>query len=278
MGLVYLVTNDKTGQNYACKRINRKLLIDNDSLIAFEEELRIHQSVKHPHIVEIIEVKYSNDFIDIIMEYCASGSLFDCIEGAQKLETSLINKIMIQILSAVEYIHKKNICHGDLKPENILIDARGNVKVCDFGCAQSVSLPSLNILRGTVHYLPPEVLTWESKDRRKMDIWAIGVIFHVLVAGMFPYSVDPKNKAVLAKEIKTSISLLPPCYTQVIKKALCIDETQRATAAELLNCPPLHRPKVIVAGTPLMRGNSHRPTYARKIACPIIRMVSTSRI
>jgi len=66
---------------------------------------------------------------------CEGGELFDEIIKRGKFEEKDAAPIMKQILSAIGYCHKKNVCHRDLKPENILLDSKdkGTIKVIDFG-------------------------------------------------------------------------------------------------------------------------------------------------
>lgn len=71
----------------------------------------------------------------IVLEYIEEGNLWELM-GTKKLKEVEVFKIFYQVVSAMCYIHEKNILHRDIKPENILIKKDKNVKLCDFGfCA-----------------------------------------------------------------------------------------------------------------------------------------------
>lgn len=67
------------------------------------------------------------------MEFAENGNLFHYIRKHKKLEEKEAFIYFFQVCIGLDYLHKKNIIHRDLKPENLLLDARGNIKLCDFG-------------------------------------------------------------------------------------------------------------------------------------------------
>ena len=67
------------------------------------------------------------------MEFCGGLELFNYIVSKKKLSEEEGASIYLQIISAIEYIHKLGIVHRDLKPENILLDDNKNIKIIDFG-------------------------------------------------------------------------------------------------------------------------------------------------
>ena len=72
----------------------------------------------------------------IVMDYAQEGEIFDIIFNTGRFEEPVARYFMIQILSALSYMHKVvGICHRDLKPENILMDSNFNIKIADFGFA-----------------------------------------------------------------------------------------------------------------------------------------------
>lgn len=69
----------------------------------------------------------------MVLEYVNGGELFDKIALKGKLSEKEGRKLFQQLMDAVSYCHEKGVYHRDLKPENVLVDAKGNIKVSDFG-------------------------------------------------------------------------------------------------------------------------------------------------
>ena len=70
------------------------------------------------------------------MEYCPGGELFYLLKKTNALSEEKARFYIIEILLGLEYLHENKIIYRDLKPENILLDARGHVKIADFGLAK----------------------------------------------------------------------------------------------------------------------------------------------
>jgi serine/threonine-protein kinase len=100
-----------------------------------------------------------------------------------------ILKIMEQMLSALDYSHKRGVVHRDIKPANIMLGAEGEVKIADFGIAriENSSMTQVGTIMGTPSYMAPEQLRGETVDSRA-DIWAAGVVLYQLVTGEKPFS------------------------------------------------------------------------------------------
>lgn len=98
-----------------------------------------------------------------------------------------------QLLSAVHYMHSKDIVHCDLKPENILVDANLDLKIADFGLATNQKVNKLRGWRGSRIYTAPEIHEGKIYDGKKADIFALGVILFVIVHGKFPFQGVTEN-------------------------------------------------------------------------------------
>lgn len=89
--------------------------------------------VRHPNIVQLYELMETEEFIYLVTEYVEQGELFKLMSDEVRLSERAAGRIFIQIMNAVEYLHRLGIAHRDLKPENILMDVDYNIKLVDFG-------------------------------------------------------------------------------------------------------------------------------------------------
>ena len=89
--------------------------------------------LRHPVVVQLYELIETEKELYLIMEYARGGELFDYIVSHKRVREKDAAKLLQQILSGIEYLHKLGICHRDLKPENLLMDDYNNIKIVDFG-------------------------------------------------------------------------------------------------------------------------------------------------
>ncbi|TKS75892.1 Hormonally up-regulated neu tumor-associated kinase [Collichthys lucidus] len=153
--------NDQQG--VAIKVIDKKKARQDSYVLKnMKREPRIHQMVRHPHIVVLLETLETENSYYMAMELCAGGDLMDRICERKRLEEREVRRYTRQILSAVEHLHKHGIVHRDLKIENFLLDEHNNIKIVDFGLSntlktESLSSELLNTQCGSPAYAAPEL-------------------------------------------------------------------------------------------------------------------------
>lgn len=120
------VKHRKTGVNYAVKCLDLGLIADERKLQALRDEVGIMCQLDHPNIVRLEEVYESESEIFLIQELCTGGDLFDRLDDQSDFHysESKCAKLVKQMLSAVRYLHSKNIIHRDLKLENFLFSSQ----------------------------------------------------------------------------------------------------------------------------------------------------------
>ena len=101
-----------------------------------KKEIKVHGSLRHPHIIRFEGAVQVEHMVYILLEYADNGALFFFINPRTGMAEKFAFKFFYQIAMALEYIHSKGIMHRDIKPENILMDKNYDSKLCDFGwCA-----------------------------------------------------------------------------------------------------------------------------------------------
>lgn len=156
-------------------------------------EYCIGLTLKHPNIIETVEICYENERILQVMEYC-DFDLFAIVMSNQ-MSREEINCCFKQILFGVNYLHSMGLAHRDLKLDNCVVDARGVVKIIDFGSAVVFSYPFTKTLIeahgivGSDPYLAPEVCVFNKYDPRPVDVWSVAIIFCCMMLKKFPWKV-----------------------------------------------------------------------------------------
>lgn len=153
-------------QNANLNELGRRIL---------RREYEISIGLTHPNIIDIYEYRYSEDYDDrIIMEYVDGRSLIDFLSEAPGIKEK--KRIFMELLDAIDYLHKNRIIHNDIKPENILITRIGNrVKLIDLGLSDDDANYILKSVGFTKGYAAPELIN-EGKSNIKSDIYSIGII------------------------------------------------------------------------------------------------------
>jgi len=126
------------------------------------------------------------------------------------------------------FLHNHGVVYRDLKPENILFDARGHIKLVDFGFAKVVGDRETYTLCGTPEYLSPEVI--QSKGHTKaVDWWALGVLIYEMTLGYPPFY-DNSPIQIYEKIVQGRISFpawLPPDTRDIVQRLCTRDLSSR---------------------------------------------------
>ena len=153
-------------------------------------EGQIAEGLRHKNIVETLEVIPGDQEIYLVTEY-VSGMPLD--EAARDYDVREVVDSLAQILEALVYAHGQGVIHRDIKPQNALVDARGRVKLTDFGVAYRAGdtrLTRVGFAVGTPGYIAPEIL--DGADPSALtDIYAVGATARTLLAHQ-PYEPTPR--------------------------------------------------------------------------------------
>jgi serine/threonine protein kinase/tetratricopeptide (TPR) repeat protein len=160
--------------------------------LALAREFRTLGSLRHPYIISVLDYGFDEERQPFFtMDYLENAQTL--LEAGQEAPFGTKIRLVVQVLQAVAYLHRRGVIHRDLKPGNVLV-VNGQVKVLDFGLSQahddSDSLKSLDDegVAGTLAYLAPEILQGGSATQAS-DLFAIGVMAYELITGQHPFNV-----------------------------------------------------------------------------------------
>jgi Nif-specific regulatory protein len=174
---------DASDQRDEAMKILRHELSEPQEILRFKSEFSTLASLDHPNIIRVFDYGLlHNRFPYFTMEYFAGRKISDYFDGKNWEE---LYDVLLQIASALHYIHRSGIIHLDLKPSNILVDESGRAKLMDFGLAIESRQVLDRRIRGTLQYMAPEVLRQDRVDSRS-DFYALGMTLYETVTGALP--------------------------------------------------------------------------------------------
>ncbi|XP_054743089.1 testis-specific serine/threonine-protein kinase 4 isoform X2 [Anastrepha obliqua] len=173
-------------------------------------EIESVKGLHHENLITFYQSIETSHRVYLIMQLAENGTLLDYVRDKKFLEEPQARNIFKQLISAVEYIHSKNVVHRDIKCENLLLDENYTLKLIDFGFARKDTRNSdqevilSKTFCGSYAYASPEILKGIAYDPFMSDIWACGVVCYAMVFGRLPY--DGSNVHVLLKRINASLA------------------------------------------------------------------------
>lgn len=192
MAAVFRARQRKLDREVALKVLPRALAADPAFAERFHREARALAKLNHPNIVTVHDFGEQGGWFYLLME------LVDGVNLRQAMRTNRFTpeqalEIVPKICEALHYAHGEGVLHRDIKPENILLDAKGRVKIADFGIAklgqqpgQDATLTMSGARLGTVAYMAPEQIEHPSDVDHRADIYSLGVVFYELLTGELP--------------------------------------------------------------------------------------------
>ncbi|GJN15929.1 hypothetical protein PR202_gb02876 [Eleusine coracana subsp. coracana] len=206
-------------------------------------EMEVMQHLSgHPGVVTLKAVFEDADSFYLVMELCSGGRLLDEVARDGRLSERRAANVVRELMAVLKYCHEMGVVHRDIKPENVLLTKDGRLKLADFGLAVRISDgQKLNGVAGSPAYVAPEILL--GSYSQKVDIWAAGVLLHVLLMGTLPFqgnSAEAVFDAIKTVELDfhsvqwASVSLLA---RDLMSQMLNRDSSSRFSADEVLRHP-----------------------------------------
>ena len=251
-GTVYKVCKKNTNKIYVIKQVSL-LGLGEKEIMEYKSEAKLLSSIKSNYVVKYFDSFIDNHNLNILMEYCDGGDLYQYLEKNKKkkikLKEKIIWQIFIQMIIGLNSIHKKKILHRDIKSQNIFLTKNLDIKIGDLGVSKKLIQTNFaKTFIGTPYYLSPEICM-EKPYNDKSDIWAIGCILYELCTFNYPFNAKSQGALLLkilsnepekidnnyySKDLQNMINLLlnknyelRPSCADILKMKIILDKAKK---------------------------------------------------
>ncbi|MCA9661451.1 MAG: serine/threonine protein kinase, partial [Myxococcales bacterium] len=226
MGLVYEVTDPRTGGHLALKTVRTH---NPRALALFKREFRSLARVTHPNLVSLYELGRDDNTFFFTMELIRGVTLLRYLWGSDEpppgrdqlpaspiLDFDRLRGVLSQLAAGVAALHDAGKLHRDIKPTNVMVTADGRVVLMDFGFVTD-QLGSMlestqgSLVVGTPAFMPPE----QSRAERlgaAADWYSVGATLYLALTGQPPYSGLSAAEILLSKETE------PPAHPRLLAR------------------------------------------------------------
>ncbi|AWP10924.1 putative obscurin-like [Scophthalmus maximus] len=214
-------------------------------------EYQLLKRLHHPHLVQLHTAYITSFYLVLVEELCPGKELLYSLARRDLYAEAHVAELLVQILSAVDYLHSRRIIHLDLKSDNMLVDDCNHLKIVDFGTAQSftpgqpLTVEHIEGLSESKVYIvlpkAPEILEGQGVGP-ETDVWAVGVLSFIMLSADSPFHAELSWEQ--DRNIKKGKIQFGRCYPGLSEGALTFMKSSlnnkswgRPTAAECLQNP-----------------------------------------
>jgi serine/threonine protein kinase/alpha-tubulin suppressor-like RCC1 family protein/uncharacterized protein YjdB len=269
MATVYMAHEIALDRKVAIKVMAPALLQSGPGMAdRFKREARTAAALSHPHIIPIYGVRESGRLLFFIMKYVQGRGLDAIIKEHGPLPIKMVQAILSQAGSALDYAHRHGVVHRDIKPANIMLDVEGWAVVTDFGIAKvsdSQGLTMTGATIGTPTYMSPEQCAAKTITGAT-DQYSLGVAAFEMLTGHVPFDADSVMSLMWQHFHEPPPPILerrpdcPPAVAMAVERMLAKAPADRwpslEDAVEAIGTPPINDPvrqhmKALARGGPL---------------------------
>src|SRR5215208_249921 len=239
MADVYCAEDLQLGRRVALKLLYRRFAEDEEFVERFRREASSAAGLQHPNVVAVFDRGEFDGTYYIAMEFLEGRSLKQLVRQEGALDPDRAIDLVIQILKAARFAHRRGIVHRDIKPHNVIVDDEGRAKVTDFGIARAGAsdMTETGSIMGTAQYLSPEQAQGQPVSPRS-DLYSIGVMLYELLTGRVPFEAESPVTIALKHVSEPPIPpaelnpAIPPALEAVVLRALEKDPARRYADAD----------------------------------------------
>ena len=228
-GEINLVKSKIDNKTYSMKIINKCLIRENEQRQLAQIEKNLLSKPSCSFIVNIKYVFQDEENLYILTDFIEGCDLSFQMNKGKKFKNENAKFYLIEIILAIEFLHRNNIIYRDLKPKKILLDNSGHIKLTNFGLSIIIKNPigKLDTNKEFSEYLAPEIFSDLEYDS-SVDWWSLGCIFYEMLIGRPPYKIKGES---FNEEIYKKRILIPDYVTDeaedLINKLLVVDSKKR---------------------------------------------------
>jgi eukaryotic-like serine/threonine-protein kinase len=217
LSTVYKAVQEPLGRVVAIKALKPTISPSSPFAGVLEREARILGELHHPNVISLLDFVKTDKDLYLVLEYVDGKSLSELLARHKAMRPISAAALGAQIARGLSHVHSQGVVHRDVKPSNILLSKEGDVKIIDFGIAQSQRASGAEAEEseamasagsedatafGTPAYMSPEQILGEVVDARS-DLFSLGVVLYQAIAGVRPFDADDeRDDRTLAQRIR----------------------------------------------------------------------------
>jgi hypothetical protein len=226
--VVYLARERELGRLVAIKLMHPAYVQDEEAMARLVREAKTISRLQHPNIVMLYGARRLGERgYALILQYVPGTTIKQRLRESGPLPLPLIERVINDLGTALQYAHQHRIVHRDIKPENIFLDEdTGAARLADFGIARfwdsdsGLTLPGTAM--GTPNYMSPEQVDGRRDLDGRSDIYSVGLVAWEMAAGRQPWAGETLYNVVYKQkhEELPSLAQLRPEMPQYFRAAI----------------------------------------------------------
>ena len=241
MGTVFHAVHTGLDRAVALKVLRPDTLEDPDAIRRFLREARNIARLEHPYIVSVYDAGEADGVHYIAMKLLEGETLQSALARTGPLPIERVVRIGMQLASALDYAHARDVAHLDIKPANVMVGSGNRTFLTDFSIAQALNPGATRsaTISGTPLYMSPEQITGKDVDSRS-DIYSLGLLLYEMCVGHPPFqgqfvTVMYAHLHTSVPDIRVAVPEIPDELAAIIDRCLKKDANERyQTAGDLL--------------------------------------------